>query len=343
MTAPTSPTSPTSSTSATSSPGPASLGSASPPAHSLRFSIWPSTHRSWDEILDLTRHGEATGWDGVYFADHFMPHGGFTPDVDQTLPLDGDTLECWSVIAALAASVPRLRIGTLVSSVTYRHPAVLANAAAAVDHISHGRLLLGIGAGWQLNEHVAYGLDLGGVAERLDRFEEACQVIRSLLHERRTTVAGRHYRVTDAPNQPVPVQRPLPMLIGGAGERRTMRIAARYADEWNCWSTPEVLAHKVRVLHEHCEALGRDPAEVRVSTQAVLLMSSDDAWLADQRSRAAGPTIVGSVQEVTDIVGRYRQAGAGELIIPDTTLGPVAARKELYDQFMEEVAVHFRS
>jgi F420-dependent oxidoreductase-like protein len=308
----------------------------------MRFSIWPSTHRSWDEIVDLARHCEATGWDGVYFADHFMPHGGFTADVDQSLALDGDTLECWSVIAGLAASVPRLRLGTLVSSVTYRHPAVVANIAAAVDHISHGRLLLGIGAGWQLNEHVAYGLELGAVSERLDRFEEACQVITSLLRERRTTFAGRYYRVTDAPNEPRPVQRPLPLLIGGAGERRTMRIAARYADEWNCWSTPDVLAHKVRVLHEHCEAVGRDPAAIRVSTQAVLLMSDDDAWVADQRTRAAGPTIVGTPHEVADTVGRYRDAGAGELIVPDSTLGPLAARKDTCDQFIEEVAAHFR-
>jgi F420-dependent oxidoreductase-like protein len=308
----------------------------------MRFSIWPATSRPWDEILDLTRHCEATGWDGVYFADHFMPHGAFTPDVDHTVALDGDVLECWSVIAALAAAVPRLRIGTLVSSVTYRHPAVLANMAAAVDHISHGRLLLGIGAGWQLNEHMAYGLELGEAAERLNRLEEACEVITSLLRERRTSFAGQHFRVIDAPNQPIPVQPRLPVLIGGGGERRTLRIAARYADEWNSWSTPEVLAHKLAVLHAHCEALGRDPSTMRVSTQALLLLSTDQAWLAEQRSRASGPTILGSPQEVTDIVGRYREAGADELIVPDSTLGPLPSRKDTCDRFMEEVAVHFR-
>jgi alkanesulfonate monooxygenase SsuD/methylene tetrahydromethanopterin reductase-like flavin-dependent oxidoreductase (luciferase family) len=108
----------------------------------MRFSIWPSTKRSWPEILDLVRHCEATGWDGVYFADHFMPHGDLTSDVDTSVPLDGDTLECWSVLAALAASVSRLRLGSLVSSVTFRHPAVLANIAAAVDNVSGGRLVL---------------------------------------------------------------------------------------------------------------------------------------------------------------------------------------------------------
>jgi F420-dependent oxidoreductase-like protein len=272
-----------------------------------------------------------------------MPHGDFTPDVDQSRPLDGDTLECWSVVAALAAAIPRLRLGTLVSSVTYRHPAVLANIAAAVDNISHGRLLLGIGAGWQENEHAAYGIDGGTVSERLDRFEEACQLITSLLRERRTTFAGKHYRVRDAPNQPAPVQRPLPLLIGGGGERRTMRIAARYADEWNFWSTPEVLADKVRVLHDHCDALGRDPAELRVSTQALLFMSTDPAWVADRRTTAAGRAIVGTPDEVTEIVGHYRDAGADELIVPDAPVGLLADRKEACDLFIGEVAPHFRS
>ena len=121
----------------------------------------------------------------MYFADHFMPNGA------DASPLDGDTLDCFSVVAALAASVPRLRLGTLVASVTYRHPTVLANIASAIDHVSGGRLLLGIGAGWQENEHAAYGLELGSVKQRLDRFEEACQVITGLLREKRTTFDGR--------------------------------------------------------------------------------------------------------------------------------------------------------
>jgi len=199
----------------------------------VRFSIWPSTHRPWSEILALAQHGQATGWDGVYFADHLMPHGAFGPDTDPAAPLDGDTIECWSVLAALAAAVPRVRLGSLVSSVTFRHPAVLAAIAAAVDNISGGRLVLGVGAGWQVNEHAAYGIALGNVTERLDRFEEAVMVLRSLLRERRTTFAGRSFELHDAPNQPGPVQERLPLLIGGGGERRTLPLAARAADEWN--------------------------------------------------------------------------------------------------------------
>lgn len=298
----------------------------------MRFSIWPAPTRPWTEILELTQHCEATGWDGVYFADHFMPNG---PDAT---PLDGDTLECWSVMAALAASVPRLRLGTLVSSVTYRHPAVLANIAAAVDRISDGRLLLGIGAGWQENEHAAYGIRLGGVKERLDRFEEACAVLSGLLREPRTTFAGEYFEVTDAPNQPAPAQERLPLLIGGGGEKRTMRIAARYADEWNAWTTPEVLAHKVGVLRGHAEELGRDPSEITVSTQALLFLSTDEAWLAERR----GNGIVGTPAEVTEIDGAYRDAGCDELIIPDFTLGPMERRKDTCDLFLNEVAANFR-
>src|ERR1700733_846896 len=145
----------------------------------MRFSIWPTPAQPWDDIYEITSHCERTGWDGVYFADHFMPNG---PGPE---PLDGDILECWSIIAALAATVPRLRLPPPGTSATYRHPAVLANIAAAVDQVSHGRLTLGIGAGWQVNEHAAYGITLGTVRERLDRFEEGVRVLRSLLDEPR--------------------------------------------------------------------------------------------------------------------------------------------------------------
>src|SRR5487761_164373 len=303
----------------------------------MRFSIWPSPAQPWEEIHELVAHCERTGWDGAYFADHFMPNG---PGPE---PLDGDTLECWSVLAALAALVPRMRIAPLVTSVTYRHPAVLANIAAAVDHVSGGRLTLGVGAGWQLNEHVAYGIPLGTVRERMDRFEEAVQVLRSLLDQPRTTFAGQYYRLQDAPNQPPPVQDRLPLLIGGAGERRTLRIAAQYADQWNCWSTPELLAHKISVLRQHCEQVGRDPGEIHVSTQALLYLSTDQEWLAGKRQAAPGqPVIAGTPGEVADLIARYRDAGADELIVPDATLGSGARKKETCDLFMQEVAPAFR-
>jgi F420-dependent oxidoreductase-like protein len=302
----------------------------------MRFGIWPSPQRPWNEVLELVSHCEATGWDSVYFADHFMPNA---PDAT---PLDGDTLECWSVIAALAATVPRLTLSPLVTSVTYRHPAVLAKIAAAVDQISQGRLVLGVGAGWQENEHAAYGIELGSVTERLDRFEEAVQILESLLHEPRTTFEGRYFSVVDAPNQPVPVQSRLPILVGGGGEQRTMRVAARYADQWNSWTTPDVLAHKVKVLHDRCAEAKRDPAEIHVSTQALLFLSPDESWLAERRGDIGQAAIVGTPAEVVDIVGRYAEAGADELIVPDFTLGSPTRRKDTCDLFMTEVAAHFR-
>jgi F420-dependent oxidoreductase-like protein len=303
----------------------------------MRFSIWPSATQPYDEIRETAAHCEQTGWDAVYFADHFMPNG---PGPDA---LDGDTLECWSVIAALAASVPRIRVAPLVTSVTFRHPAVLAKIAAAVDQVSHGRLTLGVGAGWQQNEHAAYGIALGTVRERLDRFEEAVQILRSLLSQPRATFTGQYFQVQDAPNQPPPVQDRMPLLIGGRGERRTMRIAARYADEWNSWTTPELLAHKVSVLRAHCEEVGRDPDETHVSTQALLYLSTDKEWLRDQPQAEPGPpVIVGTPGEVADIVARYQEAGADELIIPDSTLGSTARKKDTCDLFMQEVAPAFR-
>jgi F420-dependent oxidoreductase-like protein len=254
---------------------------------------------------------------------------------------DGPMHECWAMLAGLAAATTRVRLGPLVCGNTYRHPAVLANIAAAVDHISHGRLILGLGAGWQTNEHAAYGIELPPVRERLDRFEEAVQVVLGLLRQQRTTLAGKHYTVTDAPNDPKPVQERLPLLIGGGGEKRTMRIAARFADEWNAWSTPELIAHKVQVLRRHCEDLGRDPTEIKVSTQALLFMSDDPTWLARTRETLPEmPTIVGTPAEVVDIVAAYREAGVDELIIPDFTMRTLERRMDTYDQFMTEVVPH---
>ena len=304
----------------------------------MRFSIWPYAAQPWGGVREIAAHCEQTGWDGVYIADHFMPNSG------GHAVADGDVLECWSVIAALAVVVPRVRLAPLVTSVTYRHPAVLANIAAAVDQVSGGRLTLGVGAGWQENEHAAYGLALGTVRERMDRFEEAIQVLRSLLREPRTTFAGRYYELQDAPCQPAPVQPSMPLLVGGGGERRTIPLAARYAEQWNTWTTPQQLAHKVSVLRAHCEQIGRDPSEIHVSTQALLYLSTDKKWLDEKRQAAPGqPVIVGTPAEVADIIAAYRRPGADEIIVPDRTLGrEMTRRKDTCDLFMQEVGSALR-
>ncbi len=300
----------------------------------MRFSIWPNASKPWSDVVDLARHGEATGWDGVWIADHFMPNG---EDVS------GPVLEGWTTIAALAATVPRVRIGCLVSGNTYRHPAVLASMATTADQISGGRIVLGLGAGWQQNEHDAYGIPLFETKERMARFGEACAVVKSLLTQERTTFDGEHYQLRDAPLEPKGADGPVPLLVGGGGEKVTLRIAAQHADEWNVWGTPEVLAHKGAVLDGHCEDVGRDPAAIEHSAQALLFLSDDETWLARQRSGAIGrPAMIGAPSELVDVVGAYAEAGVDELIVPDFTLGSASRAKDTYDRFLTEVAPTFR-
>jgi len=161
----------------------------------------------------------------------------------------------------------------------------------------------------------------------------------SLHREQRTTLDGKFFQVKDAPNQPAPVQQPIPILIGGGGEKRTMRIAARYADEWNSWTSPDVLEHKVEVLQKHCSDLGRDPSEIKVSTQAMMFLSTDEEWLKDKRGQGA---VAGTPSEVVDIIGQYAKAGADEFIVPDFTMGSLPRRKDTCDLFIQEVAKAFR-
>lgn len=299
----------------------------------MQFSVWPGPHQPWPDIVEVARNAELTGWDRLYVADHFMSNDAAA---------EGATLECWSVVAALAAAVPRVGIGTLVCGNTYRHPAVLANQAATADVISGGRIVLGLGAGWQVNEHDKYGIDLYDLRTRMDRFEEACQVIRALRDDDRASFAGQHYQLSDAPMNPKPVG-PMPLLVGGGGEKRTLRIAARHADEWNVWSEPDVFAHKVSVLEAHCEDVGRDPASIHKSTQALLFLSDDQQHLDEIRGRDLPVrTMVGNPEQLTEIVAAYRDAGVDELIVPDFTLGDDDRTLRTLDLFIEQVAPSFR-
>jgi len=297
----------------------------------MRFSIWPSPASPWSETLATVQHAEATGWDGAWYADHFMPNAADN---------SGPTSECWTTLAALAVAVPRIRIGPLVTGNTYRHPAVLAKMAANVQEISGGRLVLGLGAGWQENEHAAYGIEFSTIGGRLGRLEEACAAIKGLLESERTNLAGRYYSLTDAPLAPKPPA-PIPLLIGGGGEKRTLRIAAKYADEWNVWGTPALLRQKQEVLDQHCESLGRDPKAIQRSCQAMLTIT-DDEELVKRISAGGRPVIAGNVARVREIIAEYRDAGLNEIIIPDWNLGPRERRFATMDQFIKEVAPAFR-
>ncbi|HET9058546.1 MAG TPA: TIGR03560 family F420-dependent LLM class oxidoreductase [Acidimicrobiales bacterium] len=293
----------------------------------MRFSVWPSTSQSWQDLFDVATHAAHTGWDGVWVADHFM---------HSTEPADVAMLECWTVLAGLATSVPRVRIGPLVAGNTYRHPAVIANMAATVDQMSGGRLVLGLGAGWQENEHRAYGIEYPDVGGRLARLDEACAVIRGLLSAPRTSFAGRFYELRDAPMEPKAVQERLPLLIGGSGEKVTLRIVAKWADEWNTWGVPEVLAAKGAVLERHCEAIGRDPATIARSAQVVVSLDAKAPPALSSRS------VEVSVAQMQDMLGRYEQSGVDEFILPDWNLGAGTARRDHLDRFLADVAAPFR-
>lgn len=299
----------------------------------MRFAFWPGPGNTWPDLLELVRHAEATGWDGVYFADHFMPN---------TAEATGPTAECWTTLSALGALVPRIRIGALVTGNTYRHPAVLAKMAAQADIISGGRIVLGLGAGWQENEHEKYGIPFHTLKGRMDRFEEACQVVTSLLNNDRSTFAGKFYQLDDAPLDPKPIQQPVPLLIGGGGEKRTLRIAAEFANEWNVWGTPDVLEHKMSVLDKHCADIGRDPNTIHRSAQALLFLSDDPAVKA--RAQGGGrATVAGTPGDVRATMEQYREAGVGEFIVPDFTLGrSVEDKKAVMDRFINEVAPGLR-
>ena len=259
-------------------------------------------------------------------------------------PGDGQegVLEVWSTLAGLAAVTSRITLGSLVCSVTYRHPAVLASAAVTCDHISNGRFVLGVGAGWQENEHQAYGFELGDLKTRSDRFQDGCRAIRGFLDNDRWTMQSRYFNFEEATLYPKAVQGRLPLLIGGKGERRTLRTAAMYADWWNAWVDAEALRHKRQVLREHCETVGRDPDEVSCSTQAFLCLSEDPAVQREFVGRAGRrPILMGSVEAVVDQIGQLHDAGAKELIIPDWTYESLSRRNDELDQFISEVAPSF--
>ncbi|PND58853.1 LLM class F420-dependent oxidoreductase [Mycobacterium sp. ENV421] len=213
-------------------------------------------------------------------------HSGWT--FDHFYPIFSDSsgpcLEGWTTLTALAQATTRLRLGNLVSGIHYRHPAVLANMVSAVDIISGGRLELGIGAGWNEEESGAYGIELGSVKERLDRFEEACQVLIGLLSQDTTDFDGAFYQLSNARNEPKGPQRPHPPIcIGGSGEKRTLRIVAKYAQHWNfAGGTPEEFAHKLNVLASHCADIGRDPSEIMTSAHVRLSEDHDYAKAIDE-------------------------------------------------------------
>lgn len=233
--------------------------------HRLSFGIKTAPQwTTYDDILRVWLEADSIpSIEHAWAFDHFVPLG---PDPT------GPQLEGWTLLSALAARTERLRVGLMVTGNTYRYPAALANIAATVDHISHGRLDFGIGAAWNEMEHNMYGIPFYTTGERIRRLGEACEVCKLLWTETRANFDGKYYHLKDALCEPKPVQKPYPpIVIGGSGEKLTLRVVARHADIWNFFAdSVEEFNHKQEVLAQHCEAVGRDPTTIVRSMQAAI-------------------------------------------------------------------------
>jgi F420-dependent oxidoreductase-like protein len=236
----------------------------------------PPHHATWAQFLDVWRAADEIDlFESAWNWDHFYPLAE---------PYDGPNLEGWTMLAALAQATSRIRLGAMVNGMHHRHPAVTANMAATIDHISGGRFELGMGAGWNVMESDAFGIPLGSLQERSDRFEEGIEVIVSLLRNTVTNFSGRWFQVENAWCEPKPLQDHLPIVVGGKGRRRTLRTAARFADQWDM-TFPDGPADWLEldgVLCEHCERVGRDQSKIARSVHLGFGEDDDAGELADR-------------------------------------------------------------
>jgi alkanesulfonate monooxygenase SsuD/methylene tetrahydromethanopterin reductase-like flavin-dependent oxidoreductase (luciferase family) len=297
----------------------------------MQFSVWPTNQQPLADIVAVARHAEATGWDGVWSADHLMP---------SVPPLDLPIAECWTTMTALILTVPRLRVGSLVLSNTFRHPGVLAKMAATLGVLAQGRLVLGLGAGWQENEHEAHGIDLPAPGPRVARLDEACAIVRGMLDDGAVSFSGRFYDVREVVAEPRPESK-VSLLLGVKGDR-SIGVAARWADEWNSWTTPDLFRERLAVLERHCAAIGRDPSTIHRSTQAVVAFADRDSPLAQRWGQGGRALLFGSAAQMHEQLADYEAAGVDEFVVPDFALGRGNERLDAMDRFITEVAAPFR-
>jgi alkanesulfonate monooxygenase SsuD/methylene tetrahydromethanopterin reductase-like flavin-dependent oxidoreductase (luciferase family) len=271
---------------------------------------------TWPELRDGALAAEAAGWDSIWFDDHLLCDEG-----DEADP----RLEGWTALAALAPLTSRVRLGHLVSAVTFRNLGVIAKMATTLDHVSGGRFVLGLGGGWHAREHAAFGIDFGsGHGERLDRLDEAAALLRRLLDGETVTHAGRFYALDRAVCAPRPLQPHLPILVGGTGRTKTLRTVARVADTWNACAMPEELLELSGVLAEHGAAAGRDVRSIerQVYLNVVIRPSraaASEAWRAVVAMHAPLPEesalhAAGTPAEVAADIRRWLDAGVDEIV-----------------------------
>jgi F420-dependent oxidoreductase-like protein len=287
-------------------------------AHPIRFGIQTGQQGiEWTQMLDVWRKADAWGYDSLWNFDHFYPIF-----VDP----EGPCFEGWTTLSALAQATSRARIGHLVNGNTYRHPCVLAKMAATLDHISNGRLNLGIGSGWFELEHKSFGIDFMTIPRRLQALDEACQIIRGMFTQPKTTLHGKHYQVTDAMCLPKPVQQPHPpIMIGGTGEKVLLKIVAKYADMWNASGSAERMQALIDIIRRHGDSVGRDTSVIENTVMLPLCYTSDSGrqqfvcnLMAGLRQvspeEARQQVMIGSKQECLDTIERYRRAGVTHFI-----------------------------
>ncbi len=298
----------------------------------------------WSHLLDFWRFlDRETAFDSVWTFDHYLPPG---PGADPS----GACLEGWTGLAALAQATERLRVGCLVTGVTYRHPSVLAKMAATVDHISNGRLEFGIGAAWHEPEHRAYGIPFPTIKERQDRLEETVQLIRLLFRaDGPVDFQGKYYQLQQAPFSPSCVQRPHPpIFVGGGGEKRTLRTAARYGDAINVMGGLGTVKQKIAVLERHCSDVGRDPEEITKSTFGPVLLIDDEERAQQLRERLAGmggtaadPAAevlpIGNAAHVRGVIERFAEAGVSYMIM----MSRPPYNFDIYRRISDEVVAAF--
>jgi F420-dependent oxidoreductase-like protein len=299
----------------------------------------------WDELLSLWQELDRdSNFDHLWLMDHFVTGMG------SAFGSEGPCIEGWTALAALAQVTSRVRLGIMVTGNTYRHPAVLAKMATTVDHVSGGRLEFGIGGAWHTYEHQAFAIPFHTVRERLERLDEAVQVIKLLWTQPRPKFDGRYYQLDQPPYNPPNVQQPHPpILVGGGGEKRTLRTVARYADATNVSGTPEEVRHKFEVLERHCKDLGRDYSSIRRTIQVALFLNDDPAFQqrvvqgvmslrGGSEEDARRSVLMGSADEVKAGVQAFADVGVQEIILAQF---PRFHRDSLL-RFSREVIPEFR-
>jgi F420-dependent oxidoreductase-like protein len=272
----------------------------------------------FNRVAAIAGAAEQSGFDSLWVMDHFYQIGMVGPRTDPML-------EAYTLLGGLAARTETISLGTMVTGVTYRNPALLAKQVTTLDVVSAGRAILGIGAAWNEDEHAGYGFGFPGVKERLDRLEEALQICRAMFSEPAPSFQGRYYRIEEALNVPRPLRGGIPILVGGGGERRLLALVARYADACNLFGDVETIRHKLEVLDRHCEAIGRDPATI-TKTRLGGLVIAETAAEAERRGRAMasargmdeeryrGYVVAGDPDAVLEQVSAYLEAGLDGMI-----------------------------